>query len=115
VVLASTGLLALVAYSVARRTHEIGIRVALGARPAQVLSSVLRPTLILSGIGVLIGTLIAVAAGRLLTAVLYGLSPYDPVAYVMAISMIATVAVAACWVPAFRAIHVDPVSTLREN
>lgn len=115
VVLASTGLLALVAYSVARRTHEIGIRVALGARPAQVLSSVLRPTLILSGIGVLIGTLIAVAAGRLLTAVLYGLSPYDPVAYVMAISMIATVAIAACWVPAFRAIHVDPASTLREN
>jgi predicted permease len=114
-VLASTGLLALVAYSVARRMREIGIRMALGARPAQVLSSVLGRTLILSGTGVLIGILITVASGRFLTAILYGISPYDPVAYVIAIWMIGAVAVIACWTPASRAIHVDPARTLREN
>jgi len=114
-VLASTGMLALVAYSVARRMHEIGIRMALGARPVQVLSSVLGRTLILSGTGVLIGTVVTVASGRFLSAILYGISPYDPVAYVIAIWMIAAVSIVACWAPASRAIHVDPARTLREN
>lgn len=113
--LAATGLFALVAYSVARRMREIGIRMALGARPAQVLSSVLSRTFVLCAAGVLIGALITLAAGRLLSAVLYGLSPRDPGTYAIALLMMTAVALLACWNPAARAIHLDPARTLREQ
>jgi predicted permease len=114
-VLAGTGLFALMAYSVARRTREIGIRMALGARPGQVLSSVLRRTLILSGIGVSIGALVTVATGRLLSAILYGISPHDPMTYATAILLMAVVALLACWSPAARAIRIDPARALRDS
>jgi predicted permease len=114
-VLAATGLFALVAYSVARRMREIGIRMALGARPAQVLSAVLRRTAILCGAGIVIGTAITLGAGRLLSAILYGVSPRDPITYATAVVVMAAVALAACWNPAARAIHVDPARTLREQ
>jgi predicted permease len=114
-VLAATGLFALMAYAVARRTREIGIRMALGARPGMVLSSVLKRTLVLCGIGVLLGTLTTLAAGRFLSAILYGVSPRDPIMYATAILLIVFVALLACGGPAARAIHIDPARTLREE
>jgi predicted permease len=114
-VLAATGLFALMAYAVARRTREIGIRMALGARPSQVLSSVLRRTLVLCAIGIGLGILAALAVGRLLSAVLYGVSPHDPVTYAISVLLMIAVAFLACWRPARRAIHIDPATTLREQ
>lgn len=114
-VLAATGLFALVAYSVARRMREIGIRMALGARPGQVLSSVLRRIVLLCAAGISVGTVVALAAGRLLSAVLYGISPRDPGTYAIALAVMTTVALVACWNPAARAIRVDPARTLREQ
>jgi predicted permease len=114
-VLAATGLFALVAYAVARCTREIGIRMALGARPGQVLSSVLRRTTVLCAIGIFIGTITTLAAGRLLSAVLYGVSPRDPATYATALLLMILVGLLACWNPAARAIQIDPARTLREE
>ncbi|MGH9572685.1 MAG: FtsX-like permease family protein, partial [Candidatus Acidiferrales bacterium] len=114
-VLAATGLFALMAYAVSRRTHEIGIRMALGAQPVQVLSSVFRRTFVLCAAGISIGTLVTLAAARLLSAVLYGVSPRDPTTYILAILLMIVVAVLASWNPAARAIHIDPARTLREQ
>ena len=114
-VLAATGLFALMAYAVARRTREIGIRMAMGGRPVQVLSSILRRTLALCAIGASVGTLVTLAAGKLLAAILYGISPRDPVTYAAAILLMAVVALLACWNPAARAIRIDPARTLREE
>jgi predicted permease len=114
-VLAATGLFALVAYAVSRRTREIGIRMALGARAGLVLSSVLRRTLVLCAIGVCAGTLATLAAGRLLGAVLYGVSPRDPGAYTIAVLLMGLVTALACWQPAARAVRIDPSRTLREE
>lgn len=114
-VLAATGLFALVAYGVARRTREIGIRMSLGARPAQVLSTVLRRTAVLCAIGLTLGTTISLAAGRLVSALLYGISPRDPATYGMALALMIAVTLLACWNPAARAVHIDPARTLREQ
>ncbi len=114
-VLAATGLFALVAYAVARRTREIGIRMALGAQPVQVLSSVLTRTLVLCAVGILLGTLVTLAAGQLLSAVLYGVSPRDPATYAIALVLMTAVALLACWNPAARAVRIDPATALREQ
>jgi predicted permease len=114
-VLAATGLFALVAYAVSRRTREIGIRMALGAQAVQVLSSVLRRTLVLCAVGLSIGTIVTLAAGQLLSAVLYGVSPRDPITYITAFLLMTTVALLACWNPAARAVHIDPARALREQ
>jgi putative ABC transport system permease protein len=114
-VLAATGLFAQIAYAVARRTREIGIRMALGARPREVLASVVRRTLVLCAVGVSIGTLATLVAGRLLSAILYGISPRDPATYAAAVLLMAMVAILACWNPAARAIRIDPARTLRED
>jgi predicted permease len=114
-VLAATGLFALMAYSVARRMREIGIRMALGARPAQVLLSVLRRTVVLCVVGISIGIIVTLAAGRLLSAVLYSVSSRDPITYFTAIFLLGVVALLACWSPAARAIRIDPARTLREQ
>jgi ABC-type antimicrobial peptide transport system permease subunit len=114
-VLAATGLFALMAHVVSRRTREIGIRMALGARPGTILSSILKRTFLLCGIGVLVGAVVTLAAGRALTAVLYGVSSRDPMTYATAISLMAVVALVACWNPASRAVRIDPAQTLREE
>jgi ABC-type antimicrobial peptide transport system permease subunit len=113
--LAATGLFALVAYSVSRRKREIGIRMALEARQRQVLSSVLGRTLMLCAIGVALGSALTFGTSHLLSVVLYGVSPRDPVTYVTAILLMSGVALLACWQPAARAIHIDPARTLREE
>jgi predicted permease len=114
-ILAATGLFALMAYSVSRRTHEIGIRMALGAQPFQVVSSIFGRTLLLCAIGISLGTIVTLVAGKLLSAILYGFSPYDPVSYIIALLLMTAVALAASWNPATRAIRIDPAHSLREQ
>ncbi|HEY3454904.1 MAG TPA: ABC transporter permease, partial [Bryobacteraceae bacterium] len=113
--LSATGLFALMSYTVSRRTREIGVRMALGARPTQVLSAVLRRTLLLCAAGLSIGIAVTLATGRMLGAILYGVDPRDPATYAVAIMLMAAVAFAASWNPAARAVHVDPAQTLREQ
>jgi predicted permease len=113
IVLAATGVYGIMAYAVSRRTREIGIRMALGAKPSQVLGVVLSHTALLVAIGTAAGIGLALLAGRLFSQILYGISPVDPVTYSLAIGAMALVAFAACWFPARRAIGVDPVTSLR--
>jgi predicted permease len=111
--LASIGLYGVMAYVVARRTAEIGIRMALGARRADVRRLVLRDTLALVLGGMLIGLPAALAAGRLLSSQLYGLTWRDPFAIMAGLSMLSAAALAAAYLPARRAARVDPLVALR--
>jgi predicted permease len=111
--LASIGLYGVMAYSVAQRTNEIGIRVTLGAQPADILKTVARDALIFSLTGLVIGSAIAVAATRMLSAMLVAVSPTDPVVYLAVTAFTILIAVAATAVPALRALRVDPMVALR--
>ena len=113
IVLAATGVYGVMAYAVSRRTREIGLRMALGAKPAQVLRVVFSHTAGLLASGTVVGLGLAVAAGRLFSPILYGVNATDPATYTVAVSMMALVAFVACWFPAQRAISVDPVTALR--
>jgi predicted permease len=114
-VLAATGVYGVTAYAVARRTREIGIRMALGARPGRVLRLCLRRTALLLTVGTGLGALASLAVGQLLSSILYGASPRDPVAVATAILLMAFIALAASVAPARRAMRVDPATTLREE
>jgi putative ABC transport system permease protein len=100
-------------YSVRRRTREIGIRMALGAKPPAVLRMVLRQGLILTGIGLGIGLTIALALGRFAASLLYGTSGSDPMTFLVVSSVLVVTSVVAILVPAFRAAHVQPTIALR--
>jgi len=113
IVLAATGVYGVTAYAVARRTREIGIRVALGAEPGEVIRVVVSHTAMLVGVGGAIGIALALASGRFVGQILYGVRETDPMTYAIAIIIMAAVAFAACWVPARRAVAVDPVTALR--
>jgi predicted permease len=113
IVLASTGVYGIMAYAVARRTREIGIRMALGARSSEVARVVLSHTAILITAGTAVGLGLSLAAGRVFSQILYGVSATDPITYVFAIGLMALVAFAACWFPARRAVRVDPITALR--
>ena len=113
VVLAATGVYGIMAYAVSRRTREIGIRMALGAAPSQVARVVLTRTAMLLAVGIAIGFALAFAAGQFFGQILYGISAHDPLTYLCAIALMALVAFIACWVPARRAIRVDPLMALR--
>ena len=113
VVLAATGVYGIMAYAVSRRTREIGIRMALGAAPAQVLRVLLMRTAVLLGIGTVFGLAMALAGGQFFAQILYGVSARDPLTYACAISLMALVAFLACLVPARRAIKIDPLTALR--
>ncbi|HUA87111.1 MAG TPA: ABC transporter permease [Bryobacteraceae bacterium] len=113
IVLAATGVYGIMAYAVARRTREIGIRMALGANAPQVLRVVLSHTALLVGAGTVVGVALALAAGRLFAQILYGVSATDPFTYALAIVAMAAVAFWACWFPARRAMRIDPVTALR--
>jgi predicted permease len=115
VVLAATGVYGIMAYAVSRRTREIGIRMALGAAPSQVVRTVLARTAKLLAAGIAIGFAMAFAAGKFVGQILYGVSPHDPLTYLCAIALMGMVALVACWVPARRAIHVDPLTALRAD
>lgn len=111
--LAAIGLYGVMAFLVTRRTREIGIRMALGAATSDVLWIVMREVLLLAGIGIAIGLPVALAISNLLRNQLYGMSPSDPRAIVVATLGIIAVAAISGYLPARRATLVDPVNTLR--
>jgi predicted permease len=113
VVLVATGLYGTLSYRVNRRTAEIGVRMAVGARRGQVLWMVLRDSLVLTAIGVVLGVPLAALTGRALGSALYGVQPLDPMSYALAIVGVAAVALAAAALPAARAASIDPLRALR--
>ena len=112
-VLAGVGIYGVISYSVAQRTHEIGIRMALGARPRQVLGLVVGQVMLLAMLGVILGLVLAVASTRVLSGLLFGVSTTDPVTFIVISLLLMVVAVAASSVPARRAIRIDPMIALR--
>jgi predicted permease len=113
VLLVATGLYATLAFKVARRTAEIGIRMALGAQRRQVLWLVLRESLVLCLVGVVMGLPVAIAGARLLRSMLFGLEPFDPLTFIAALAGVVSVALAAGAVPARKASSVVPIVALR--
>jgi predicted permease len=111
--LAGVGLYGLMAYAVNRRTNEIGIRMALGARPAEIAGMVLRETLLLVGLGLAIGIPASMIASRLIASELYGLKSSDGTTILLAILLLAGIAALAGYLPARRASRVDPMIALR--
>jgi predicted permease len=111
--LAAIGLYGVIAFSVTRRTREIGVRMAIGARPGRVLSMVLRQGFVLTGVGLAIGGALAAGAAVTLSGLLYGISPADPLAWSLAIVVLLLAAALANLVPARRAMRVDPMTALR--
>jgi putative ABC transport system permease protein len=102
-------------YDVARRTHEIGIRMALGAQRRDVVSLVMRETMLLVIIGVIIGLSASLGATRFIASRLYGLTPNDPLTIALASLLLLTVAALAGYLPARRAARVDPMVALRHD
>jgi putative ABC transport system permease protein len=113
VVLAMTGVYGIMAYAVQQRTHEIGIRMALGATRRNVLGLVIARGLLLVALGVSIGLAGAVALTRLLGSLLWGVTPTDPLTYVLVIMALVTVAMLASYLPARRALDIEPTVALR--
>jgi putative ABC transport system permease protein len=111
--LAATGIYALLAWSVSRRTREIGIRMAIGAAPADMASMVLRQALLPAMAGILLGTVGAFALRAVLRAQISGAERFDPVAFALPAAILALVSMAAGIAPAFRALRVDPIVALR--
>ena len=115
IVLATIGLYGVIAYMVARRTNEIGIRMALGASPRQILAMVLQEAGRLLAVGLAIGVVLAAAAGRSAGTLLFGLKPYDPITLSVSAVGLAAVAVAASLLPARRASKLEPMAALRDE
>jgi ABC-type antimicrobial peptide transport system permease subunit len=115
VCLAMAGVYGVMSYMVGQRSNEIGLRMALGASTRDVLRLVLGEGLTLAGIGLAIGLAAAFAASRLLGSLLFEVKPTDPVTYLAVAVILGVVALAACWVPAWRATRVDPLVALRQE
>jgi putative ABC transport system permease protein len=113
--LATIGIYSVISYSVSRRTHEIGIRISLGASPADVLLLVLRQGMMLTAMGLVIGIITALVFSRLMATVVYDVKPSDPLTFVAVALLLAGVAVVACYIPARRATRVDPGVALRHE
>lgn len=114
-VLASIGLYASMAYSVSRRTREMGARLALGAAPADITRLVLRQAARLIAIGLVIGLVLALGAAQAFSALLVGVRPFDPIAFGLVAVVLTAIAVVACYVPARRASRLDPLKALRQE
>jgi len=112
-VLAAIGTYGVIAYSVASRTQEIGIRLALGARPEVIRAAVIRRGMAIAAIGLALGVAGAMMLSRLLGSLLHGISPADPLTLAAVVGVFALVALAACWAPARRASKLDPLEALR--
>ena len=114
-VLAAVGIFGVISYSVSRRTHELGIRMALGAQPGLVLSMILRETLTLTLMGIAIGIPCAAAAARLIKRLLFNVPLYDPMTLALVSLVLVTVGTLASYIPARRAMKVDPLIALRHE
>ena len=112
-IVAAIGVYSVIAYSVSQRAHEMGVRVALGARGIQVMSLVVGEGMRTVGAGLLIGVVLALALGRLVESMLYGTSPRDPIVFGSVAAVLAAVALLAAALPAWRASRVDPALVLR--
>jgi putative ABC transport system permease protein len=112
-ILAAIGIYGLMAYSVAQRTKEIGIRMALGARARDVWTMVLRQGLIIVAVGIACGLLGSITLSKIIASLLYGVSATDPVAFALSLLLLSAVALAACFFPARRATKVDPVAAIK--
>jgi ABC-type antimicrobial peptide transport system permease subunit len=112
-ILTAVGLYGVVSYNASLRTRELGVRIALGASRNDALWLVLREVLMMGAIGVAIGLPLAMAATRLMTSLLFGVSPWDIPAFIVAIALLAVVIIVAAWIPAKRATKVPPSAALR--
>jgi ABC-type antimicrobial peptide transport system permease subunit len=113
--LACIGIYGVMAYSVSQRTNEIGIRMALGAQPGRVLRMVIGEASWMAAIGVAAGVAGALALGRVIASMLYGLKAWDPATILVSATLLIVVALAASWIPARRAAGVDPMRALRHE
>jgi ABC-type antimicrobial peptide transport system permease subunit len=110
---ASLGIYGVASYSVAQRTNEMGVRIALGARPGSMTRMVLRQGLLPVAAGLTAGVVASIALGRILGSLLFGVNAWDPITIGLVVALLSAVALAATYVPAHRATHVDPVTALR--
>ena len=112
-VIATVGIYGVISYSVARRSKEFGLRMALGAQPGNVLSLVMKQGVVLTAAGVMVGVGAALALTRLMATLLFGVQPTDPLTFLGVSALLAAVALAASYIPALRATKVDPIKALR--
>lgn len=112
-ILAVIGVYGVISYAASRRVHEIGVRMALGAQPADVIKMIFGQGLTIVGVGIAAGILASLAAAGVIANFLYGVSARDPLTYVAGVALIAAAALAACYAPARRATRVDPIRALR--
>jgi ABC-type antimicrobial peptide transport system permease subunit len=113
VLLACVGVYGVMAYTVARRRNEFGVRLALGALPSQLVASVLREGIALAGIGLAIGGAAALGIAQLLRSQLFGVTPSDPATYAIVLASLGLVLILACWLPARRTSAANPLDALR--
>jgi putative ABC transport system permease protein len=111
--LAAVGLYGVMAYSVTQRSHELGIRIAVGASPRDILRLVLGQGVRMTLLGAAIGLVASLAVTRALSSLLFGVSTTDPVTFIVVPVVLAFVAILACYLPARRAMRVDPIIALR--
>jgi putative ABC transport system permease protein len=111
--LAAIGIYGIIAYAVTERTHEIGVRLALGAQRRDVVSMIVGQGMAMTAAGTAVGIVAALMTARLMTGLLFGVSAIDPLTFVVIPLLVAAVALVACWLPARRATTVDPLVALR--
>jgi ABC-type antimicrobial peptide transport system permease subunit len=114
-VLAGVGLYSVIAFSIARRTHELGLRMALGAQARDVVGMVFRQALVLASIGAAAGVVLALGGGRLIQPLLFHTSAHDPMVFGVVVAVILGISIVASLAPAVRATRVDPVTALRSD
>jgi macrolide transport system ATP-binding/permease protein len=112
-ILAVVGIYSVVSYAATQRTQEIGIRVAMGASPQDILKMVLRQGLTVVGIGLVVGLVLAWAGTRVMSGLIVGIKPTDPLTFAVVVCLLTAIALFACWVPAHRATRTDPLVALR--
>lgn len=111
--LAAIGIYGVLSYTMAQRTHEMGIRMALGAEAQRVVWMIVREGMALVGVAVALGTVASLGAARLLRAQLFGVGTSDPLTFIVVATLLSAVALAACYLPARRASRVDPTEAMR--